>query len=297
MFTDLPLAAITRNPDQPRKHFDQDALAELAGSLKAVGLMQPITVRPVGETYVIVAGERRYRAALLAGLVSVPVRIMDLDEADAYVLSVAENVNRRDMTALEETDAYGQLVAYGKDVAEIARLFGKSEQYVTIRLSFASLVDEAKALLTRGEIRTYLARYVAALAPGNQRTVINRWARGEFKHETEAADFARALREAETEEGFFLLETPTVEERETHRAKASATRRSMDRVEALSTLLGDLATMSPAELADLLGDEVSARLDALDRVASAAKAAHANVARAKIHAATREILVRDEVQA
>lgn len=297
VYLDLPIDQIDRNAGQPRKHFDADALAELAGSIAANGLMQPITVRPVDGRYIIIAGERRWRASQIAGLTTVPVRVMDLAEADAYVLSVAENVNRSDMTTLEETDAYGQLVAYGKDVPEIARLFGKSEQYVEIRLSFAALVDEAKRLLTRGEIRPNLARYIAELQPGNQRTVVNRWARGEFKHEIEATHFARSLRAGEQEEGFFLMETPTAEARETHRVKAAAARRSLDRVDALATLLADIAGTAHDELAHLLGADLTARLEQLERITSHAQAARQNLRKAKAHATAQQIAVRSEVRA
>jgi ParB family chromosome partitioning protein len=125
-YLDLAIDLIDRHPGQPRKHFDAEALAELAGSIAANGLMQPVTVRPVDDRYVIIAGERRWRACQQAGLDTIPVRVIEIGEEDAFVLSVAENVNRSDMTVLEETEAFAQLVAYGKTHDEIARLFGKS---------------------------------------------------------------------------------------------------------------------------------------------------------------------------
>lgn len=297
MFRHLPLDLVVANPDQPRKHFDPDALAELAASIAAVGLMQPITVRPVGadpERFVIVAGERRWRAHALAGIGMIAAQIVEADEVEAYVLSVAENVNRADMTTLEESDAYAQLRAYGKTVDDIAGLFGKTETYVEIRLSFLQLVDEGKALLERGEIGPNLARWVADLQPGNQRTVLNRWARGEFRHETEAADFARTLRAGEDEVGFFLVETPTAEQRQTHQAKAAATRRSLDRADALASLLRDIARTPAAELAHLLGDQLHARSEQLDTIAQHAHAATRAIARARLHVSARDIVVRPE---
>ncbi len=295
---DLPLDVVVPNPDQPRKHFDPDALAELAASITAVGLMQPITVRRLADPvrFVIVAGERRWRAHKLAGLPMIAAHVVELEEVEAYVQSIAENVNRVDMTTLEETDAYVQLQAYGKTVPEIARLFGKTETYIEIRLSFAQLVDEAKALLTRGEIGPDLARWIAALQPGNQRTVVNRWARGEFRHGLEAAEFARTLRAGEDEVGFFLVETPTAEQRQTHRAKSDAARRSLDRADALATLLRDIARTPPGELAVILGDQLAARSEQLDTIAQHALAATRAIARARLHASARELALAPEAE-
>lgn len=295
MYRDIALADITPNPDQPRKHFDRDALVELAGSIRANGLLEPILVRPVGDTFVIIAGERRWRASNMAGLASAPCRVLDLDEQDAYVLSVAENVNRADMTVMEEVDSFAQLVAYGKTHDEIATMFGKSVAYVDVRLSFRGLVDEAKALLTRGEIRPNLARYIADLQPGNQRTVVNKWARGEFKHEIEATHFARSLAAAEGEVGFFDVEEPTVEDREVHRAKAAAARRSASETERLMSALSHLADMAPAELASLLGDELAGHVDRIERVTSAAQAARQNLRKAKAHAVAAQLAIREGV--
>lgn len=303
MFRHLPLELVQPNPDQPRKHFDDDELAELAASIAELGLMQPITVREVDrdpERFLIVAGERRWRAHYLAGLPTISAQIIEfghLDEVEAYVLSVAENVNRSDMTTLEETGAYVQLRAYGLSVADIARRFGKTETYIEIRLSFDDLIDEAKALLTRGEIGPDLARWVAALQPGNQRTVVNRWARGEFRHGLEAAAFARELRAGEGEVGFFELETTTAEQRQAHRVKADAARRSLDRADALATLLRDIARTPPAELAAILGDQLAARSEQLDTIAQHAHAATRAIARARLHAKTREVVVTPEAHA
>jgi ParB family chromosome partitioning protein len=296
-YRDIPLADIVRNPDQPRKHFDPDGLAELAGSIAANGHMSPILVRPHGDQWIIVAGERRWRASSAAGLTVVPCRVVDLSESEAYVLSVAENVNRVDMTVLEETAAFAQLIAYGRDVADIARLFGKSEEYVRIRLSFESLVDEARGLLLRGEIRPNLARYLAELRPGNQRTVVNRFARGEFKNEIEATHFARSLRAGEDDEGFFLMEEPTEEDREIHRAKAAAARRTADTAERLAQVLRDLADTDATELAAILGDEVAGRLAQIERVTSAAQAARQNLRRAVAHSTAQRLAIRPEASA
>lgn len=296
-FTTLTLEQIVPNPDQPRKHFDPDALAELAASITASGLIEPLIVRPVGDEFVLVAGERRWRAARIAQLVEVPVRVMDLGEVDAYVLSVAENVNRADMTAGEEAESFAQLVAYGKPTADVAALFGKSEEYVRVRLSFLDLVPEARRLLDRGEVGTNLARYIAALQPGNQRHLVNLFARGEFKSEIEATHFARSLADAEAADGLFDVDEPTEEDRVEREQSAKQIRRSLDQVDRLMSLLSDLADRSPAELAAALGQDLNPRLAQVERITGVAQRARQQMRKAKATAAASTLEVRPDLTA
>lgn len=297
MFTDLALDRIVANPDQPRKHFDADALAELAASITASGLIEPLIVRPVGDVFVLVAGERRWRAAAIAQLAEVPVRVMDLDEVDAYVLSVAENVNRADMTAGEEAESFAQLVAYGKTVGDVAALFGKSAEYVRARLSFLDLVPEARRLLDSGQVGTNLARYVAVLQPGNQRHLLNLFARGEFKSEIEATHFARSLAAAESADGLFDVEEPTEEDRAETAAAGRQVRSTLDKVDRLMALLSDLADTAPAELAAALGSDLNPRLAQVERITGVAQRARQQMRKAKAHAAAQVVDVRPELTA
>lgn len=286
MFSTLPLDMIVRNPNQPRKQFDAVALDELAASIQRSGLIEPLIVRPVGDTYVLVAGERRWRACHLISLAEVECKILDMPEGEAFVLSVAENVNRVDMTPMEEAEAYDTLQStYGHPLDEVAGMFGKSAEYVRIRLSFLDLVPDARHLLERGQIGPNLARYVAPLADGNQRAVVNRWARGEFRTEIEATHFCRSLAEAESAGGLFDVAEPTLEKRlEVGRAGTKA-RRTLDKVDALMTLLSELADTAPGELAEALGSDLNHRLAQVERITGVTQRARQQLRKAKAHAA------------
>src|SRR5690606_1401341 len=128
----LAVAAIEPHPDQPRRHFDDAALDELAGSIAARGVIQPVIVRPLaGGRYQLVAGERRWRAAQKAQLHEIPALIRDLDEREVMALALIENVQREDLNPVEEARAYQRLAEReGMTQAEIARLVEKSRSHV-----------------------------------------------------------------------------------------------------------------------------------------------------------------------
>jgi ParB family chromosome partitioning protein len=128
----LPVAAIEPHPEQPRRHFDEEALAELAESIAARGVIQPIIVRPLGEgRYQLVAGERRWRAAQKAQLHEIPALIRDLEERDVVALALIENIQREDLNPVEEALAYRRLGEV-EDLAQaaVAKLVGKSRSHV-----------------------------------------------------------------------------------------------------------------------------------------------------------------------
>jgi ParB family chromosome partitioning protein len=148
VLTLVPLAAVTPNPDQPRKHFAEDALADLAASIKARGLLQPIVVRRVSDGYRLLAGERRFRAATLAGLDRVPALIRDGD--DDLEVALIENLQREDLSALEEAEALALLIErHGYSHREVADLLGKSRPYVSNTLALNKLPESVKADLHR----------------------------------------------------------------------------------------------------------------------------------------------------
>ena len=138
----LMLSAIRPNPKQPRRHFDAATLAELAESIKARGLLQPIVVARDGDGYLLMAGERRWRAAQLAGLETVPALIR---EDDPLEVAMIENLQREDLTALEEAEGLGQLIErYGYTHEQLAEMLGKSRPYVSNTLVLRRLPDEIK---------------------------------------------------------------------------------------------------------------------------------------------------------
>ena len=144
---ELPLEAIHPNPRQPRRNFSPDALQELAASIRIYGILQPLTVRPVQDGYELVAGERRLRAAALAGLRAVPCLVARVDEEDSALLALIENLQRRDLDYWEEAEAIARLIgSYGLSQEQAAEKLGKSQSAVANKLRllrFSSSVRQA----------------------------------------------------------------------------------------------------------------------------------------------------------
>lgn len=165
----LPLARIAANPDQPRRFFEESALAELAASIKEHGVLQPILVVPQntgqssrdGEpnTYLIVAGERRFRAAKLAGLKEVPVVIRTMSDQHQLEVSLIENIQRRDLNAIETAVGYAKLRdQFNMTNEQIAERVGKSTSAVTNTMRLLKLPEEVIALIAEGKLREGQAR-------------------------------------------------------------------------------------------------------------------------------------------
>src|SRR2546430_2026146 len=148
VLTSVVLADVQPNPDQPRKHFAPDKLAELADSIKARGLLQPIIVRRVEHGYQLLAGERRFRAAQLAGIDKLPALIRTAD--DPLEIALIENLQREDLSPLEEAEGLALLIErHGYTHRDIADLLGKSRPYVSNTLALTRLPDTVKADLRR----------------------------------------------------------------------------------------------------------------------------------------------------
>jgi ParB family chromosome partitioning protein len=171
---ELEIGQIHPNPNQPRKEFDQVRLEELAASIREHGIVQPIVVRPKGKGYEIVAGERRWRAAQLAGLAKVPALVRDFSEAETMEIALIENLQREDLNPLEEAEAYRVLIeTFNLTQEELAQRLGKSRSQIanTLRLLQLSPVvrDEVRAgRLSMGHAKVLLgvtdATQQAALA-------------------------------------------------------------------------------------------------------------------------------------
>ena len=156
----LLLEQLVQGKYQPRSQFNEQALAELAESIRRNGVMQPIIVRPTsGSRYEIIAGERRWRAAKLAGLNRVPVIIREIDDKQALELALVENVQRQDLLPLEEATGYQRLIEeFDYTQEELGNIVGKSRSHVTNLLRLLSLPDEIKALLDKGDLSMGHAR-------------------------------------------------------------------------------------------------------------------------------------------
>ncbi|AEB12967.1 ParB/RepB/Spo0J family partition protein [Marinithermus hydrothermalis] len=166
--TRVPLALIRPNPHQPRKAFDPAALEELAASIREKGLLQPLLVRPRGEGYELVAGERRFRAAQAAGLREVPVIVRDLDDREALELALVENLQREDLNPVEEARGYQRLLEMGLTQEEIAKAVGKARSTIANALRLLQLPREALEALETGRITAGHARALLML-PEDQR--------------------------------------------------------------------------------------------------------------------------------
>ncbi len=150
----LPVDLIQRGKYQPRRNFDQDKLQELADSIAAQGVIQPIVVRPVAENkYEIIAGERRWRASQLAGLQEIPVVVQEVDDQAAMAMALIENIQRDDLNPLEEADALQRLLnEFGLTHQQIAKAVGKSRTSVTNFLRLLELSEDVKKMLQLGQL-------------------------------------------------------------------------------------------------------------------------------------------------
>lgn len=163
--TQLPLDRIDRGRYQPRREFDPDSLRELADSIAAQGVIQPIVVRPIaGDRFEIIAGERRWRAAQQAGLSDIPVVVRDVDEQTALAIALIENIQRDDLNPLEEATALQRLLGeFGLTHQQVAEAVGKSRTTVTNLLRLLELENAVKTLLDEGRIDMGHARALLGL--------------------------------------------------------------------------------------------------------------------------------------
>ncbi|MFK0279893.1 ParB/RepB/Spo0J family partition protein [Streptomyces sp. NPDC090499] len=261
MFVNLKLSEIAPNPDQPRKFFDKAKHEELTGSIEENGLLQPVVVRPVegaDAPYMLIAGERRWRACKDAGLEVVPAKVIEgASEEKAYVLSIAENVNREDMTIMEEAGAYADLKAAGWTPAKIAKQFGKTETHITWRLGLLTLRPEVAEMVDKGQIKNNLAWHIAQLSPANQMVAAMRYVRGDFDSEAEAQHFANGLKMMEKQTSLTGEEAPTAEvQEERKKAKAKAKDGLGKAEDILIPLFEELGEKKPEDLAVILGSDL-----------------------------------------
>jgi len=196
--TTLPITALQPGKYQPRSRMDQDALNALAASIKAQGIMQPILVRPVSDgNHEIIAGERRWRAARIAGLSNVPVLVRDVPDQQALAVALIENIQREDLNALEEATGIERLInEFALTHQAVADAIGKSRAAVTNLLRLLELALPVKTLLGEGRIEMGHARALLALPVDHQITLAK-----------EAAEQGWSVREVERRVGTALTAT------------------------------------------------------------------------------------------
>jgi ParB family chromosome partitioning protein len=159
---EVEVGRIKPNPAQPRMHFDEESIAELAESITQRGLLQPVLLRPDGDDFQLVAGERRWRAAQRARLHTIPAIVRDIDDSASAEIALIENVQRQDLSAIEEAEGYRKLIAsYGHTQEDLAKLVHKSRSHIANLLRLLDLPDEVKQMLLRGDISMGHARAIA----------------------------------------------------------------------------------------------------------------------------------------
>ena len=166
----VDLDKLMAREDQPRKSFDDDSLKELANSIKADGVIQPIVVRKVDDRYEIIAGERRFRASKLAGLEKVPVVVKNVTDRKARELALVENIQREDLNPIEEASSLKTLMEeYKLTQQELSDIIGKSRSYIANNLRLLNLSDHIKEYLIRGELSPSQGRTLLSLETDEER--------------------------------------------------------------------------------------------------------------------------------
>ena len=161
----IDISRIARDPKQPRQHFDAQGLDELAQSIREQGVLQPVLVRRVGDGYTLIAGERRWRAAQRAGLHEIPALVKDLGEAAAFAVALVENLQREDLTPLEEAEGYRRLIEeHGLTQEDLATRLGRERSTIANILRLLKLPEEVRAELATGALTMGHARALLGLA-------------------------------------------------------------------------------------------------------------------------------------
>ncbi len=174
---ELPIELISANPDQPRKVFDDQELMELCDSIKEFGIIQPIIVKKSNKgLYILIAGERRLRAATLAGMKRVPVIVRDADERDSALLALVENVQRENLNYIEEAIAYRRLMEdHGLTQTEIAKRMGKQQSTISNKIRLLSLPPDIQAVLAKNQLTERHARALLKVTDEKtRRQILNR---------------------------------------------------------------------------------------------------------------------------
>ncbi|MGE5391783.1 MAG: ParB/RepB/Spo0J family partition protein [Deltaproteobacteria bacterium] len=170
---EIDLKEIVARADQPRRKFEQESLQELAESLKEHGVLQPLLVRKHGKHYEIIAGERRWRAAEMAGIEKIPVLVKEIDDIEAAEISLIENLQREDLSLTEEARAYRQMIErYGYTQELLSRKIGKSRTHVTNTMRIMNLPEAVLNMIDSGKISAGHARALLSLGSAEQQIVV-----------------------------------------------------------------------------------------------------------------------------
>jgi ParB family chromosome partitioning protein len=179
----MPVERVYSNPAQPRRHFDEDALADLAASIREHGVLQPVLVRPRADGhYQIVAGERRWRAARMAGLAEIPVIIEHIDDEAALEIAIIENLQREDISPLEEAEIFERMTReHGYSLRKLATKLGKDKGYLENRLRLVDAPEDVRELVSvRKDTLSHAYELMKVTDPRKRRRLAQQVAAGEL---------------------------------------------------------------------------------------------------------------------
>lgn len=213
---EIPVVEITVSTRQPRRFFDEQELAELAESIRHLGVVQPIVVRPLeaekGPHYELIAGERRLRAARMAGVTTIPAVVRQADDVASLQIALAENVARQDLNGIEEAHAFAALAdEFGLTHERIGELVGKSRVAVTNTLRLLELPDDVQDMVERGEISEGHARALLGLAAQDERRRLARVVVREGLTVRQTEELVRKLGEAAAPKAVAVASDPDAE--------------------------------------------------------------------------------------
>jgi ParB family chromosome partitioning protein len=212
--TTLRLSKICPNPDQPRKDFDPLKLAELAESIKTYGVQEPIKVTPRDGHYMIVMGERRYRASIIAGKKEIPALVEDLDDEQVEELALIENIQREDLNIIEEARAYQRLLDRGFSVEELAGKLGFKQSWrITERTSLLRLADDFQGMVVKGHISPSQAFEMSRVSGNDQLAVFRKIRDGPLSTYEKLRAFVDGLLDTSAEGALFDIQPLTEKER------------------------------------------------------------------------------------
>lgn len=210
---ELDIKKVFPNPAQPRKAFDADKLEELAMSIRHYGVLEPIVVTPREGGFMIIAGERRWRASNLAGLTSIPAKVMEADDALVEELALLENIQRQDLNVIEEAVAFKSLLERGWSKEDIAGKMGFKQVWrVDERLSLLNLADDIMPLALAGKVTNSQAFEMSRLKAPQQHIVLRKILAGELGTYNRLRSFVNGLDAMERQECIFAMQPLTPSE-------------------------------------------------------------------------------------
>lgn len=211
--SELDIKKVFPNPTQPRKVFDADKLEELAMSIRHYGVLEPIVVTPRNGGYMIIAGERRWRASNLAGLTAIPAKMIEANDALVEELALLENIQRQDLNAIEEAAAFKSLLDRGWSKEDIAEKMGFKQVWrVDERLSLLNLADDIKPLVLTGKVTNSQAFEMSRLKAPQQHIVLRKILAGELGTYNRLRSFVSGLDAMDRQECIFAMEPLTPSE-------------------------------------------------------------------------------------